>query len=176
MIEKSAETRRKIAIGGIKFSQELVHVRLTAKKLKDTSFTELLQLIAQIHINIPFISHSATSESDTVSFCIDNEDLDQVQSILRSATFQCSPVQIIKGVGTLTIFPHKNSFLLLGNVVSVFGKYQFPLYSLCTSISTIAFNTDYIHLDHVAEQLATITELPDNHAPFRQQFCLKQMD
>lgn len=176
MIEKSAETRRKIAIGGIKFSEELIHIRLMAQKLKDTSFTELLQLIAQKHINIPFISHSATTKSDTLSFCINNEDLDQVQSILCAATFHCSSVQITKSVGTLTIFPHKNSFSLLGNVVAVLGQYQFPLHSLCTSISAIAFNTDFIHLDQVAERLATIIELPDNHAPFRQQFCLKQMD
>ncbi len=176
MIEKSAETHRKIAIGGIKFSEELVHIRLMAQKLKDTSFSGVLQLIAQKHINIPFISHSTTSDSDTISFCINNDDLDQVQSLLRAATFHCSSIQVIKGIGTLTIFPHKNSFSLLGNVVGIFGKHQFPLYSLCTSISAIAFNTDYIHLDHVAERLATIIELPDNHAPFRQQFCLKQMD
>ena len=175
MAGKLTTTPHKFSIGGIKFSQELVHINVSPGKLSDFSFSDLLHCIAEKKINIPFISHATTPEYDKVAFCLTNEDFDLLQSILNSS-FNSPRIRITKRVGTLTIFPHKNNFLLLGNIISLFGKYNFPLYSLSTSISAIALNTDFMQLDNVVEKLDALIMLPENHAPFRQEFCLKQMN
>ncbi len=175
MIGKPKDAGPTIAIGGIKFSRELVQVNIARETGDDATFTSLLHLISRQQINIPFISHSSENHLDRIAFCVDYEDFDRVESILGSSSFACNRIKFTKGVGTLTIFPHKNSLFLLGSIIRIFGKYHHPLYSLCTSISAIAINTDYLLLDQIVTDLEKYMQLPPNHAPFRQEFCLKHI-
>ena len=97
-----------------------------------------------------------------------------VQNLLSFSSFKNLNIKIIQSVGTITLFPHKNSFQLLSRIIQTFGKCKFPIYSMSSSISAIALNTEFLSLDMVAEKLQDVTILPDNHAPFRQEFCLKE--
>jgi hypothetical protein len=106
---------------------------------------------------------------------VDRSELYKVQQILNFSSFQNEHVEIIPSVGTLTLFPHRNSYKILGLLMHFFGKHGFPVHSLGTSISTIALNTDYILLDEITEKLQKVFELPENHAPFRQDFRLTQI-
>lgn len=166
---------KKIRIGGIKFSEELVHI--TAKCDRDSANTmpTLLQLIAEKHINIPFLCYSTTKNTPKTCFCVGNGDFEAVQQILNTRALQSTNITVVPSVGTFTIFPHRNSFDFIGQILKVINELNFPLYSLSTSISALAFATDYHLLDQLAEKLATIVELPENHAPFRQEFQLKQI-
>ncbi len=167
---------RKISIGGIKFSEKLTHISLIKNKGNDSSIDDLLRLLAQKRINIPFICYSTTLYPNHRScFCVSSENFPQVQSLLKFSTFSNLNIKIIPTVGTITLFPHKNSFQLLGRIIQTFGKFNFPIYSMSSSISAIALNTDFLSLDKVAHTLQGITSLPENHAPFRQEFCLKEL-
>ena len=180
------EDNTKIPIGGIKFSEELVQVTVVRNSAGETSFDDLLHLLAGSRINIPFICHSISDCSanysanhsenyrEKSSFCVLSSDLERVQELLTFSSFTSRSVRIIPSVGTLTLFPHKNSFRLLGLVIGCFGKNQYPIHSLATSISAIALNTDYCLLDDIAGELQTIVTLPENHAPYRQEFLLTQ--
>lgn len=168
------EDNTKILIGGIKFSEELVQVTVVRNSADETSFDDLLHLFAGRQINIPFICHSTSNDTAKSSFCVLLGELGRVQEILNFSVFTNRSVRIIPSVGTLTLFPHRNSFHLLGLIIGFFGKNQYPIHSLATSISAIALNTDYCLLDDIAEKLQAVVKLPDNHAPYRQEFLLTQ--
>lgn len=171
-----SEESRKISIGGIKFSEKLTHISLIKNTDDDSSIDDLLRLLANKRINIPFLCHSSTFHPNHRScFCISCENFPQVQSLLKFSSFSNLNIKIVPGVGTITLFPHKNSFQLLGRIVQTFGKFSFPIYSMSSSISALALNTDFLSLDKVAESLQNVISLPENHAPFRQQFCLKEL-
>lgn len=166
---------KKIRIGGIKFSEELVHVTVFSRSLGNTSFDDLLHLLAGQHINIPFICHSSQDTHTESCFCVLREDIGQVEEILRFSSYGRGSIGILPSVGTLTLFPHRNNFLLLGLILRTFAENHCPVYSLSTSISAIAVNTDFRLLDHIAGKLAEVVALPENHAPFRQEFRLTQL-
>jgi hypothetical protein len=169
------EDGRIVRIGGIKFSEELVQVTVAYKASGDSSIYELLRLIAEKNINIPFLCHSVVTRIPESCFCVGRSELYKVQQILNCSSFQNEHVEIIPSVGTLTLFPHRNSYKILGLLMHFFGRHGFPVHSLSTSISTIALNTDYILLDEISEKLQKVFELPGNHAPFRQGFRLTQI-
>lgn len=169
------EDGQKVHIGGIKFSEELVQVTVACKSPADSSIYQLLRLIAEKNINITFLCHSDVTKPAETIFCVDRSELGKIQQILNFSSFQNEHVTIIPSIGTLTLFPHRNEFKLLGLVISFFGRYGFPVYSLSTSISAIALNTDYVLLDKIAEKLQDILALPENHAPFRQGFRVTQI-
>lgn len=167
---------RKISIGGIKFSERLTQITLVKNEADDSSLDDLLHLIVQKRINIPFLCHSSTTyPNHRSSFCISCKDYPALQNLLHFSSFNNLNIKIIQSVGTITLFPHKNSFHLLGHLIQAFGKFKFPIYSMSSSISAIALNTDFLSLDMVAEKLQEVVILPDNHAPFRQEFCLKEL-
>lgn len=162
-------------VGGIKFSEELVHIGLVCGETTHWSIEDILKQLAEKTINIPFLCHSGVSTSTESIFCVDRKDFDIVQSVLNSPLFAESTFTVIHSVGTLTVFPHRYSFQFLGQILAVITGYNYPVYSLSTSISAVAINTDYFSLDSIVEKLQTVVELPENHAPFRQEFCLKQV-
>ena len=169
------EDGQKIHIGGIKFSEELVQVTLVGKTPEDPSIHQLLHLIAERNINIAFLCHSIVTKIPECIFCVSISELDMIQPILNISAFEKKQINIIPSVGTLTFFPHRNDFKLLGLIINFFGSQGFPIHSLSTSISAIALNTDYFLLDKIAEKLQEILALPENHAPFRQGFRVTQI-
>jgi hypothetical protein len=78
-------------------------------------------------------------------------------------------------VGTITVFPHRNSLALLGLISTLFAREGYPIHSLSSSISVIAVNTAYSLLDTIAISLQSWLQLPENHAPFRQTVRLEQL-
>lgn len=169
------EDGQKVRIGGIKFSDESVQVKVARKSSEDSSIHQLLHLIAERNINISFLCHSVVTTTPETIFCVDRSDFDKIQQILNFSSFQNEHINIIPSVGTLTLFPHRNDFKLLGLVIHFFGKNGFPIHSLSTSISAIALNTNFFLLDQIAEKIQAILALPENHAPFRQGFRVTQI-
>jgi len=170
-----SEDEKKISIGGIKFSEELIQVSLIKSGEGESSFGDLLDLMAGKKINISFLCHSAGRPRPKSSFCISCADFGSVREMLDSSSLAHFNKDIIRSVGTLTLFPHRNSLGLLGCILNTFGKFDFPIYSLSTSISAIAINTAYQNLASIADKLQDVVSLPENHAPFRKEFRLKEI-
>ncbi len=169
------EENHKISIGGIKFSEELIQVSIVKNGDSESTLVKLLHLIAEKKITLHFLCHSLIPEASTTSFCVLKEDFGVLQTILNFSLLADLDIEVIQSVGAITLFPHRNSFFLLGLILRTLGEFQFPVYSLSTSISAVAINTDYSCLDAATEKLLSVVTLPDNHAPFRQEFCLKQI-
>lgn len=179
----------KIGIGGIKFSPELVQYTHHALSPADRSLADLLKCLTERRINLPFLCTSSARGGTHSTFCVAAGDVNQVEMLLAANSMPCdtehprSPngaslcdqLQVIHGVGTLTLFPHRRSLALLGRVVEILGQSGMSIHSLCTSISALAINIDFVLLDQAVEVLEKIVELPQNHAPFRPEFCVRQI-
>ncbi len=175
----------KINLGGIKFSEELVHVSHCALAPSDRSFVNLIEHIAKKRINMPFVCTGGQYST----FCIAAADFIFIEKLLDPDTSpreqpykqptadhaRRDQLQITHRVGTLTLFPHRRSLVTLGQVVAILGEAGIVIHSLCTSISAVALNLDFHLLDLAVEVLEKIVELPDNHAPFRPEFSVKQI-
>lgn len=178
----------KIGIGGIKFSEELVHVTYREISLADGSFADLLLHLSRQRINLPFVCQGRGGDEIVSTFCVATADFARVAAFLDTfvppieqehssaeGPMGHDRIKIIANVGTLTLFPHRRSLILLGRVVETLAESGIVVHSLCTSISALAVNIDFPLLDRAAEVLGKIVELPDDHAPFRPEFCIKQI-
>ncbi|MFH0785586.1 MAG: hypothetical protein V2B20_27075 [Pseudomonadota bacterium] len=179
----------KIGIGGIKFSEELVHVSYCAVAPTDSTFTDLVKRIAENRINISFLCSGMYGDEILSTFCIAVTDFSSLARIIGNRPslgeetkcrstydlFNNECLKITQHVGTFTLFPHRRSLALLGRIVEILGESGITIHSLCTSISALAINIDYPLLDLAVEVLGKIIELPDDHAPFRSDFCVKQV-
>jgi hypothetical protein len=188
----STDTRaKKIGIGGIKFSEELVHLVYQTKTPNDNWFSHLISNLSESRINIPFACSSFSNGRATSTFCIATHDFTKVTSILKTLgvkegdetaqprtqllSIDYALLKVTQSIGTLTLFPHRRSFSLVGQVVTFLEQAGITVHSFCTSISALAINIDYILLDSAIEALNKLVELPENHAPFRPEFTIKQV-
>ncbi len=179
----------KINIGGIKFSGELIHVSYRPVSPSDGFFVDLIRRIAEKRINIPFMCSGVFAGLNLSTLCIAASDFPFLERLLdiepmldemgRSRLPEERPgyqnLQILQHIGTLTLFPHRRSLTLPGRVVASLSQAGIVIHSLCTSISAVAINIDYHLLDAAVELLGTIVELPTDHAPFRPEFCVRQI-
>lgn len=162
------ETTDKISIGGIRFSPDQVQISLSGLQPDTGVLTEILHALTCEQINLSFLCLD-TDRQTRVSFCLCREDYGQAaQPVAKRLQPLGLEPGIVPSIGTLTLFPHQSRLRVLGALLAVWGKNNLPLYSMSSSISTLAVNTDYRRLDEAARALQSMFLLPENHAPFRQ--------
>jgi hypothetical protein len=64
---------------------------------------------------------------------------------------------------------------LIRAVLSAINQAGLPVYGLASSHSSLTITTDYLRLDEAVEAACQVVALPDNHAPFRPEFRVKQL-
>ena len=169
-------SRKKIKIGGIKLSPELVQFNLFGAKVVDFSLAPVLQCIAQKQVNVTFLCMSCSKDDAVGSFCVSVDDFFCVKQIVDAGARADCPIEVIAPIGTITLFPHQHSFVLLGGVLGALAKVGIPIHAFCTSLSSLAINIEYRLLDQAVEELEKILDLPVNHAPFRAELDLKTIN
>jgi aspartokinase len=159
-----------IKIGGIKLSQELAQFNLFGARSVGLLLTPYLRRMAENRVNLTFLSIGKSEAGSIGSFCVAACDLTYVRQLVEGEMAVEHRIEVIAPVGTITIFPHQRSFALLGSVIIALGKAGIPIHAICTSLSSLAINTDYRFLDRTVDELLKILDLPSNHAPFRSEF------
>lgn len=178
----------KIGIGGIKFSPELVQYTHHSCLPADEVLVDFFRCLTEQKINLPFLCSCSVGDGVRSTFCVSANDAPRVEMLLTDGisvgdrklrnpegVSLRDQMEIIHRVGTLTLFPHRHSLMLLGRVVEILGKSEIAIYSLCTSISALAINIDYLLLDQAVEELLQLIELPNDHTPFRPEFSVRQI-
>ena len=152
----------------MRFSPELVQVKVFNYPPDTGVLTDLVQLLAGEQINLSFFSQDGSSGAHT-SFCMTKTDFSKVANLIDDL-LRPSNIEFvyIPSVGTLSLFPHQSRIKIVALMLSIFGYYNIPVYGLSSSISAIAVNTDYRLLDEAAEHLQQVFLLPEQHTPFRQ--------
>lgn len=161
-------TTEKIVIGGLRFGTEQVQATLSGIAPDCDTFISFLGGLAEEKINLPFLCLN-TVYGGCAAVCMSRKDFDQYRSAVDTAQPPGLVAELISSTGSLTLFPHQSRLRLLGVLLEIFGKNRLSLYSLCSSISALVINTDYTQLEQAAQALQTSFQLPENHAPFRQQ-------
>lgn len=158
---------KKIRINGIKLSTELVQINLLNRPFPKDYRALFFQLLAQHHINIPFMLTIGMGEKIIGSCCVAAEDIHRIKKVVAGETELKEHLEFTPGVGTLSIFPHHSNLKLPGLCFYLLGKQHVPFYGMASSISSLTFITDYSQLDKAVSILLEYMDLPPNHAPFR---------
>ncbi len=158
---------KKIRINGIKLSTRLAQINFLDDSLPEDARPLFFQLLSQHQINIPFILITNLGEKILSSCCVDAEDINRVKNVIDKEPALKENIELISSVGALSIFPHYSNLKLLGLSFYLFGKQNFPLYGMASSISSLTFTLNYSQLDEAVSILLEYMELPPNHSPFR---------
>ena len=174
---ENAATRipERISVGGIRLSPELVQFSYTRPVTEQCFLAPALLRIAGRHINISFLSISATLDQVSTSLCTEAAYHLEVLGILQATVKIPQQLQCIASVGTLTLFPHRNSFVLPGRILQAFTANNLPIYGMCTSISALSVVTAFNTFDSAIQALEDVIEIPENHSPFRQELTIRQI-
>lgn len=178
----------KIAIGGIKFSEELAHFLYRSEDgVAGPALEDVLACLTQGRLNLPFLTVNGQRDGGSEAvFCVAEADFPAVETHLRHLLLipredsgggsDNGPATVLvrRRVGTLTIFPHRRSYDLLGRVIATLAAAGIVVHSFCTSISALAINIDHRLLAEAVEVLEDLLQLPENHAPFHPEFCIRQ--
>jgi hypothetical protein len=161
---------QKLQINGIKLSIELVQIGLLPDA--EISASHLFNDLAELKINIPLILLDLVDNRLAGACCIAAEDLFRAAPVLDAAG---SSIEVIRKIGAMTVFPHRARLDLLTCMLSGFARRSLPVYAIASSFATLTFTTDYGRLDEAVDCLLERAILPDNHAPFRPEFKVRQV-
>lgn len=165
----------KIDVGGIKLSRELVQFNWTENTGVIVPGWQFIKMLAENKVNIPFMCIGTGGGKISSFCCIEADSYEKVQILLEKAPQLTRFFRIINAVGTLTVFPHRNNYKLLGRVTEELGKAGIPIYGMGTSMSALTFSTDFDALDRAVKILSESLDLPPAHAPFRSRLRVKQI-
>jgi hypothetical protein len=160
----------KPAIGGIKLSQELIQIRLFPES--DRILQEMFSSLTAVQINLTGVTLEMIEGKPEARCCISAEDRVDAETALKP--FYGS-FDLLTGIGTVTIYPHQGRLELLGRLLSILGKVKLPIYGVASSFSSLVIATDYERLDEAVEMVCQVVSLPENHAPFRPEFRVRQL-
>lgn len=160
-------------LGGIKLSEELTLFSCRYEHAQRNIFSRILDTVAAKQINIHYLSHSSSSGTDISTLCIATENSQEVARLFYP--FEQNRIQHIQHTGTLTLFPHRNSVRLMLNVLKLFKRNDLTVHGFCTSISALTLVMNYMDLDRSVAVLGELVDLPENHAPLRQEFTIRQV-
>jgi hypothetical protein len=161
---------QKFAIGGLKLSLELIQIQLAP----DTPLPvhEVFARLTGQHINMTLLSLDVLDGRISGAFCISAADKIWAEmALLPIAGFY----SMISPVGSLTIFPHQSRMALIGCVLSAMHRVNAPIYAMASSFSALTLITHYHRMDDAVEAILSDVTLPDNHAPFRPEFQVRQL-
>ncbi|MBI4766268.1 MAG: hypothetical protein HY787_16985 [Deltaproteobacteria bacterium] len=161
---------RTFSIGGLKLSPELIQIRL----FPDTGslVTEMFRRLADQQVNLIGVVLDALDGQMTGVCYISIEDRLAAEQALQPFK---GLYELQSPVGLLTIFPHQSRSELMGSLFAALGHAGLPVYGIASSLSSLTITTDYHRLDDAVSAVCQVVTLPDDHAPFRPEFRVKQL-
>jgi hypothetical protein len=161
---------RKFSVGGLKLSLELIQIRLLSEA--GVTAAEIFRRLADKQINLAGVTLDALDGQPAGVCYLSAEDRSSAECALEP--FKNS-FEILAPVGALTIFPLQSRLELIGRLLSALNSIGLPVYGMATSLSSLTITTDYRRLDEAVSAVCQVVTLPDNHAPFRPEFRIKQL-
>jgi len=173
MTEIQAE--EKLSIGGIKFTENIALLSITEPIDKADTAPLFFRFLSENEINIFMLSRVMDDQAIRTDCSVSEDDLDNIYKLIFSFPELKERLKVLHGLGAISIYPHKSRMKLLGKILFAFGNRKIPIYNMTSSISSFTFLTDCNRLNKAAEALQENFRLPENHAPFQKQFCIKHV-
>ncbi len=165
----------KIAIGGIKFSGNLVQVSIQYTPAREDPGQALLALLAELQINLALVTWALHGATAQLSGCVAMRDWGKLETALAKHSRLAQRVTCRLELGALALFPHRARMSILGRTLVAFGDAGIPIYGLASSISAIVCVIPCRLLEKAAIVLEDYFILPAHHAPFKPEFCVRQV-
>lgn len=156
-----------IKINGIKLSTPFVQVSQTYTIAGSVQPAALYQLLAADRINIEFLNVSAIGRNCYIACCVAADKYHQIFHYTDGETADGPDFDHRTGVVTLSVYPHKSSFYMLGHLLAVFGDQGFAFYQMASSTSMLTFVVDAAAAEEMTDYLSAHSDLPASHSPFR---------
>jgi hypothetical protein len=156
----------KIRVGGIKLSPELTLIRQSFDTSDSGHVRPVYRILSEKRMNILHATSFFRENRFYLSCLAAAEDVDRIRHHLGGLPAGKDRIEIIPGMGILSVFPHQGRFDILGLSLTVFGKAGIPLHGYSSSISLLAFVIDHNRLGEAADALRGHFELPRHHSPF----------
>lgn len=166
--------KEKIPLGGVKFSEEQSLFTLQGKISKQ-QLLHLLTAFSDQTIPLPYYSARQDLQRAKIVFAVDLNLADTVDSLLAKKGLLALKQNRQDHLACSTFFPHRNSFSFAAQIFELFTRLALPVYAAATSISAFVVVTDCSGLGLLETEIAKSFLLPENHAPFRQEFLIKEM-
>ncbi len=170
-----AETENKIRIGGIKFLENLALLSIAEPCDQRGEVMRFFTMLAENEINISMISRITDGKTDRSDCSVSEDNLERIIELISCYPRLKKRIRILRGLGAISIYPHKSRMNLMGKALMAFGRKNIPVYNMTSSISSFVFLTECRYLDNAVEALKDYFMLPENHAPFKRQFCIKHV-
>ncbi len=162
-----------IPLDGMKFSEKLALVTLSADTPPPGAEVDVLKALAGHQINLFYLSVSRAADRTRVSFCVAADVLNHVEPLAAAAgggLWACVPVD---SVGLVTFYPHERRLEALTLALGVFADFQLPVFGVASTLSALTFVTAFEELDRAGMRLQEVFGLPAHHAPFKPEFRVK---
>ncbi len=162
-------------IGGIKFTESLARVSISDAGSDAETAMRFFSLMAANEINIVMITQNRNDHQIRTDCAISGDHIQRIMELTAPLAEMQERLQIQRGLGAISIYPHKSRTKLLGIILMAFGANQIPVYGMASSLSAFTFLTRCDCLNRAVEALESHFTLPPNHAPFEKQICIKHV-
>jgi len=180
-------TEEKLNIGGVKFTENIALLSITEPVFgqidgpideqigKAGTAMHFFSLLSENEINISMLSMIRDAKTVRTDCSVAEGNLHKIYKLISPFSELKQRLEVLHNLGAISIYPHKSRMKLLGKILFTFGKRKIPVYNMTSSISSFTFLTECDCLEQAVEVLKENFMLPQNHAPFQQQFCIKHV-
>lgn len=161
---------RKFSVGGLKLSEELAQIRFAPSA--ERPVLEMIRRLAEGQINLLGLVLDVRGGQEGGVCTILAEDRNKAEEVLQPFA---GSFEMIGSVGSLTLFPVQSRSELLGTVLSIWAEAGLPIFCIASSSTSLTLTTDFHRLDEAVSVLSRVLSWPENHAPFRPSYRVKQI-
>jgi hypothetical protein len=162
-----------IPLGGMKFSEELALVVLSADAPPPGDEVDVLRALAGQEVNLFYLSVSRTADRTRVSLCVAADRIELAERLAAQAAGGLWACRSVASVGLLTFYPHARRLEALKRSLEVFAASRLPVFGVASTLSALTFVTAFAELERASDSLREAFGLPPNHAPFKPEFRVK---
>lgn len=155
----------KANIGGIKLSAKLVQLHFVDQDSLRSSILPFSHILKINKINMPFLSTVFSGGKLLFTCCVLDEDIHRVKELIMSAQYVNQQVRYIEDVGTLSVYPHRSRFNVLGHSLCALASAGISLYGMSSSVSSLTFVLKYNMLNKAVNALKDYLDLPEEYVP-----------
>jgi hypothetical protein len=162
--------QRKYSVGGLKLSEPLVQIRFSPQG--ENRLEVMIRRLADREVNLIGLALDVVEGRLSGVGWIRCEDQETALEALKPLedSFEIRP-----GVGLLTLFPIQARSDVIRDVLYAWGEAGLPLFQVSSSPTSLTLATDYARLDEAVSVVLNVVSLPENHAPFRPEYRVKQL-
>jgi len=140
LLGEISDTMEKGLISGIMQRGHLEAV-LVSGVADDCAVGKIFQILAHQKINLEFINQIPNQKKNkNVVLCVDRKDIASTLALLREITPEDGDrdVRYLFPAGILSLFPHRESALIISMIVQCLVDGEIPLVAVASSLSSIS--------------------------------------